>query len=283
VALVRGVLGYGGVRAMAEAIQSAAELESERISPRTVLADLGLGLSLYYSGHASRARKPLEEGLRLTSIDQPVLRIGVLSALSLVAGDEGHLEEAESRAREARGAVERFKLQEVPQSTVVNIALGRALAKRGELEEAQKELEGALSARKRLPGLSPWPTLIGLLALAPVRTARGDRAGGREALAEARAILEAFPDAGIFPELLERQERKVRARKPQEPQLGAELTERERDVLRLLVGELSTRQMAQSLYVAPNTVRTQIKSIYRKLGVSSRGAAVEEAHTMGLI
>ena len=40
--------------------------------------------------------------------------------------------------------------------------------------------------------------------------------------------------------------------------------------------------MAQSLYVAPNTVRTQIKSIYRKLGVSSRGAAVEEAHAMGL-
>jgi LuxR family transcriptional regulator, maltose regulon positive regulatory protein len=283
VALVRGIFGYGGVQAMAEAIQSAAELESERISPRTVLADLGLGLSLYYRGYTLRARKPLEEGLRLTSINQPMLRSVALSALSLVAGDEGQLEEAESLAREARGAVERFKLQEVLQSTVVNISLGRALAERGELEEAQKELESALSARKRLPGLSPWPTLIGLLALAPVRTARGDRAGGRETLAEARTILEAFPDAGTFPELLERQERKVRARKPQEPQLGAELTERERDVLRLLVGELSTRQMAQSLYVAPNTVRTQIKSIYRKLGVSSRGAAVEEAHTMGLI
>jgi LuxR family transcriptional regulator, maltose regulon positive regulatory protein len=53
-------------------------------------------------------------------------------------------------------------------------------------------------------------------------------------------------------------------------------------VLRLLVGELSTRQVAESLYVAPNTVRTQIKSIYRKLGVSSRGAAVEEAHARGL-
>ena len=282
VALLRGVSGYGGVRAMAEAIQSAAEPESRQTSPRTVLADLGLGLSLYYKGDASRARKPLEEGLRLTSIDQPVLRIGVLYALSLVAGDEGDLEEAEALAREARTAVERFKLQEVPQSTVVNIALGRALAERGELEEAQKELESALSARKILPGLSPWPTLIGLLALAPVRTARGDRAGGREALAEARAILEAFPDAGTFPELLERQERNVRARKPQEAQPGAELTERERDVLRLLGGELSTRQMAQSLYIAPNTIRTQIKSIYRKLGVSSRGAAVQEAHARGL-
>jgi LuxR family transcriptional regulator, maltose regulon positive regulatory protein len=41
--------------------------------------------------------------------------------------------------------------------------------------------------------------------------------------------------------------------------------------------------MAQSLYVAPNTVRTQVKSLYRKLGVSSRKEAVEEAHVRGFI
>jgi LuxR family maltose regulon positive regulatory protein len=122
-----------------------------------------------------------------------------------------------------------------------------------------------------------------LLALALLRAGRGDRAGGRAVLAEARDILEAFPDAGMLPELLERQERKLRARKPRDGQLDGELTERELDVLRLLVGELSTRQMAQSLYVAPSTVRTQIKSIYRKLGVSSRSAAVEEAHIRELI
>jgi LuxR family transcriptional regulator, maltose regulon positive regulatory protein len=131
--------------------------------------------------------------------------------------------------------------------------------------------------------LSPWPTLIGLLAIAPVRTARGDRAGGRAVLAEARAILEAYPDAGIFPELLERQERNLRARRSREGQLDEELTERECDVLRLLSGKLTTRQMAQRLYVAPSTVRTQVKSIYRKLGVSSRSAAVEEARARGLI
>ena len=62
-----------------------------------------------------------------------------------------------------------------------------------------------------------------------------------------------------------------------------ELTERELDVLKLLAGELSTRQIAYSLYVAPSTVRTQVKSVYRKLGVSSRGAAVQEAHSRGLI
>src|SRR5215207_1490529 len=283
VALVRGIFGYGGVQAMVGAIQSAAELESRQNSPRTVLADLGLGLSLYYRGYTSRARKPLEEGLTLTSVDQPVLRIAMLSALSYVAGDEGQLEEAESLAREARGAVVKFNLQEIPQSSVVDIALGRALAKRRKLAEAQAELENGLLMRQRLPDLNPWPTLIGLLTLSDVGLARGDRNGARKVLAEARAILEDNPDASIFPELVERQERKLRARKAREGQLDGELTERERDVLRLFGGKLSTRQMAQSLYVAPSTVRTQIKSIYRKLGVSSRGDAVKEAHARGLI
>ncbi len=211
------------------------------------------------------------------------MRVITLSFLSFVATDEGHLEEAESRARAAQELVEGLRPYRVPQTSLAPIALGRTLAERGKLEEAQKELESGLSARRTLPGLSPWPTLIGLLALAPVRAARGDRSGARAVLAEARSILEDFPDAGIFPELLERQQRKLRARRPREGQLDGELTERELDVLGLLVSELSTRQMAESLYVAPSTVRTQVKSIYRKLGVSSRGEAVEEAQVKGLI
>jgi len=211
------------------------------------------------------------------------LRIVLLSALSFVAGDEGHLEEAESLAREARGLVERFRLQDVPQSTSASTALGCALAKRGKLAEAQVELEDGLLVRRRLPGLNPWPTMFGLLALAQVRFARGDRGEAREVLTEARAILEQNPDAGNFPELVERQERKLRRIRRRDGSLDGELTERELDVLGLLAGELSTRQMAQSLYVAPSTVRTQIKSIYRKLGASSREEAVEEARDRGLV
>ena len=64
---------------------------------------------------------------------------------------------------------------------------------------------------------------------------------------------------------------------------GSAIALRELDVLLLLIGEFSTRQMAQNLYVTPSAVRTQAKSIYRKLGVSSRSAAVEEAHARGLL
>jgi LuxR family maltose regulon positive regulatory protein len=283
VALVRAVFGYGSAQSIAEAGRRAAALEPERTSPRAALVRYGLASGLYLSGDISGARKPLEEALELTGAGQPLVRIAVLFELSVVAVEEGHLEEAEALAREARAIVGRFGLQEIPQATLANIALGRVLAERGELGEAQTELESALSVRRRLPDLSPWPTLIGLLALAPVRVTSGDRAGARAVLAEARVILETFPDAGMFPELLERQERTLRQGKQREGQLNGELTERELDVLGLLDSERTTQQIGRVLYVAPNTVKTHIKSIYRKLGISSRKEAVEQARARGLI
>ena len=49
-----------------------------------------------------------------------------------------------------------------------------------------------------------------------------------------------------------------------------ELSERELDVLRLLRGPLSESEIASELYVSHNTVHSHTRSIYRKLGVSSR-------------
>jgi len=282
-AILKASFGYGGVRHGVEVARLAAELEPLERSPWAAVARFALGSNLYLSGDTPKARKPLEEALSLTEDGQRLVRVVTLSFLSFVATDEGRLEEADSFAREAQALVERLRPYRIPQTTLAPIAHGRVLAEKGNLEYAQKVLEGALSSRRRLPGLSPWPTLVGLLALAPVLAGRGDRGGARAALAEARTILDAYPDAGMLPELVERQERKLRVRKAREGQLDGELTERELEVIGLLDGQLTTRQMAESLYVAPSTVRTQIKSIYRKLGVSSRGTAVEVARARGLV
>ena len=283
VAILRAVFGIGGVRSTLEAARRAVALEPGLTSQRAALMRFGLGSSLYLSGETSQARKLLEDVVELTRTGQPLLQMVSLSYLSIVATDEGRQEEAESLARQAETLVVRFGLQGVPQSSLAPIALGYALAKQDEMVEAQIELERGLSPRMRLPGMSPWPTLIALLALARVRSERGDRGGAREVLSEARTMLRKYPDAGIFPELLEREERKLRARTPRQGQLDGELTERELDVLRLLVGELSTSQIAQNLYVSPSTVRTHVKSIYRKLGVSSRKDAVLKARAKMLV
>ena len=61
-----------------------------------------------------------------------------------------------------------------------------------------------------------------------------------------------------------------------------ELSERERDVLRLLGSDLSGPDIARELVVSLNTVRTHTKHIYAKLGVNSRRAAVRRAAELGL-
>ena len=61
------------------------------------------------------------------------------------------------------------------------------------------------------------------------------------------------------------------------------LSERELDVLRLLATDLDGPDIARQLIVSLNTMRTHTKSIYAKLGVNSRRAAVRRAEEQGLL
>ncbi len=61
------------------------------------------------------------------------------------------------------------------------------------------------------------------------------------------------------------------------------LSQRELEILRLFQTELSGPEIAQELVIALSTVRTHTKSIYSKLNVNSRRAAVRRAVDLGLI
>jgi LuxR family transcriptional regulator, maltose regulon positive regulatory protein len=61
------------------------------------------------------------------------------------------------------------------------------------------------------------------------------------------------------------------------------LSDRELDVLRLLGTDLDGPDIARELSVSLNTVRTHTKNIYAKLGVTSRRAAVRQAHDLDLL
>ncbi|KUO08526.1 LuxR family transcriptional regulator [Streptomyces sp. DSM 15324] len=62
-----------------------------------------------------------------------------------------------------------------------------------------------------------------------------------------------------------------------------ELSGRERDVLRRLAMMMSTEEIGADLYVSVNTVKTHLKSAYRKLGVNRRHDAVRRARELGLL
>lgn len=61
------------------------------------------------------------------------------------------------------------------------------------------------------------------------------------------------------------------------------LTGREREILVLTAEGLSGPQIAERLFVSPNTVKTHLHHLYEKLGVSDRAAAVAEGMRHGVL
>ena len=68
-----------------------------------------------------------------------------------------------------------------------------------------------------------------------------------------------------------------------ESESGARLTRREDEILELLGKGLGNRELGQVLGVSEDTVKTHLKSLFRKLGVSDRAEAVREGLRRGFI
>jgi LuxR family maltose regulon positive regulatory protein len=61
------------------------------------------------------------------------------------------------------------------------------------------------------------------------------------------------------------------------------VTESELRVLRYLPTDLSTREIADELYLSVHTVKTHVKHLYAKLDAHSRREAVKRSHELGLL
>jgi NarL family two-component system response regulator LiaR len=61
------------------------------------------------------------------------------------------------------------------------------------------------------------------------------------------------------------------------------ITQRERAVLELLAAGKSNKEIAQKLGVSPNTIKTQVASLYQKLEVQRRTQAVQKARELALV
>jgi DNA-binding NarL/FixJ family response regulator len=146
--------------------------------------------------------------------------------------------------------------------------------------QAVRAAVGAVEALQEAIGmrLSPLdrahPDYEGLLDAA--RSRLGDEAVWEAALDEGRTMT---PEVAIDYAL----EAEEPVMPPGDATASSLLTEREAETLVLVAEGLTNPQVAERLYLSPRTVGQRLRSVYRKLGVSSRAAAAREALERGLI
>jgi DNA-binding NarL/FixJ family response regulator len=84
-------------------------------------------------------------------------------------------------------------------------------------------------------------------------------------------------------QLLDQVGRRLPAPVSRSPETLAELTDREREVLRMLAAGLSNAELAEALYLSEATVKTHVSNLLGKLGLRDRVQAVIYAYETGLI
>ena len=251
------------------------------LGPQMVLAS-----GLWWTGQAEEAKAIAETVYRTAragGVDAMTLyALGVRATMALDEQDEAT---AEALSREAIELMRRVDLDEHPWAAMAHVARGMLLGRRGDSAVAAEEIERGIELGDRQ---GAWQVVVyASLALAAVRQRQQQPTAVRRLLGRVRDLLEALPDPGDGPERLAKTEKTLHLRTGRD-RVGAdapywELSHRELEVLRLLPGPLSQREIAAELYVSFNTIRTHTRVIFRKLGVTSRAEAVARARELGLL
>jgi ATP/maltotriose-dependent transcriptional regulator MalT len=204
-----------------------------------------------------------------------------LASMSACLAELGNFRQAEQVAAESISIADRHGISEHWCMAHAHLSLGLVREANDDLDSAGAELDRAAELVRR--GYGPTSTAWILAHLARVAAARGDNEGTTAALSEARAAVEGAADVGIFAGRVDDLERRLGVVAHVPVALGDPLTKRELEVLRLLPTRMSQREIGAELYVSLNTVKTHTRSIFRKLGASTREDAVARARQSGLI
>jgi non-specific serine/threonine protein kinase len=239
-----------------------------------------LGLAAMAAGDLGRATALLEEAVALTR--QVGTEWEIASALGMQAGiaqEEGDWERSATLAEEAlllfHAHGDRLTVADVlSRLASVALHLGQPVA--------ATQLLAATNAIRTELGVPPSVT---------------DRASHQAALTAAKlalsedAFTQAWQTGGATPlnEIVAGALQVAQTWSPGAGRSGVDahgggvLTARERDVLRLLAAGRADREIAAALFIGQGTVRSHLTSIYGKLEVGSRTAAIAAAHRLGIL
>jgi non-specific serine/threonine protein kinase len=282
IALALSTLGVGELE-LGKAGRAAALFEEAMALQRASGDTAGLVRTISFLGFAAvighdyeRAAALHEEGLGLareaadaSTINVSLLTLGAQAHLGL-----GDHRRARALYEEGLALARRLRLKHYI-ATLLHAPAMSAVAE-GRPERAAR-LWGAAEALREAIGAILTPTERSYYGphIGAARSRLGDELSWEAAWAEGRAMTQ---EEAI--EYALATEGSATSRSGDAP---SSLSERETEVLSLVAEGLTNAGVARRLYLSPHTVNRHLRSVYRKLGVSSRAAASREASKRGLI
>ena len=289
-----GSASFGSARAMLRALMCAAGPEQAvadasfavaQEPPWSAWRDTAVCLCAeahLLSGDVDRASALFAES-STTAAGSPDVVVVSESELAVLAMDGGRWAEAAGRVEAALAVVDEARMQDYATCVLAFAAAARLAVHRGDMEGANRELTRAMPARPSLTFVFPFLAVRLRLQLAKVYWAIADYSAARHLLREIDDIALRRPALGALGQEVSEFRRIVTSNGQGGPAGGSPLTPAELRLLPYLQTHLTIREIGERLFVSRNTVSSQVTSIYRKLGVSSRNDAVTQATTIGLL
>jgi LuxR family maltose regulon positive regulatory protein len=191
--------------------------------------------------------------------------------------------DAQAFASRARARLRQAGIEDSYAAALTSAAQARVAAHGGDVPAARRELMNALRLRPLMTYAHPHWAVQLRIALIRVHLAINDLAGARTLITEIDEILKRRPGLGT----LAAEAEALRARLTRERDAGvpraSALTVAELRLLPMLATHLSFPEIGRELFLSPHTIKSATKSIYRKLGASSRSEAVTRSRELGLL
>ncbi|WP_338748138.1 helix-turn-helix transcriptional regulator [Janibacter alittae] len=203
------------------------------------------------------------------------------SELALMAMEDGAWSQARARVDAAVRLVDENHLEGYALSAFVYAVAARVARHREDVSTAQGYLSRAMRARVDSTHVLPFVAIRLRVQLAQAFVDNGNRTAAAHVLREVDDILSRRPDMGGLVEDVQRF--RTTLVDTVERVATVPLTPAELRLLPYLQTHLTLAAIGERLFISRNTVSSEVGSIYRKLGVTTRNAAVERALETGLL
>lgn len=279
-ALIGSLLGVGGVGEVIRHAETVCGAGDHLVNPWWGAATTMKGAALSMLGDPGQARATLESALPVIE-DLPGFQAAALAHLAALDLDDGDLPAAVEHAAAARSIVDSRDLSDMVPMVVVYAVDALVRARRGDVAGVRSAVGATERLLDRLGDLSARTALMAHVLVAGAAIEIDDTEMCDRHLVEAERAHRREVEAAGIGQWLERIRDVSKARAARGAR--SSLTTAELRLLPYLATHLSLQRIADELILGRETVKSQATSIYRRLAVSSRAAAVAEADRLGLL